>query len=505
MRQLAQRHALPVLALLGVVFALYGRTAEFHFVDWDDRHHVYANPAVVAPDTASVADRWLGRNIGYPLPITLATWRLDQALHGPDGVGTAKAVDGVGYHKSQLLIIVLFAGVLYLLAWLGTASPWAAALFGAVILAHPVVAEPLSWVTGRKDLLMALFTALTLMLLWRAGSHEPAAKPGKNRVHLWFWAGVCASLAMLSKPTGIALAPFFVWTVTLGTHHRPNAEERSPTIAIGLWLCALAAGIVVVGSLWHAELGGVGGKQGAPLNRVLHATGWHLRMLAAPSWLRAKYIVATPADIGLGEMLTGAAGLGFVTVSIVWRRQPVGWAAALALLAWLPVSNIVPLRRHIADSYVLVPWIVLAWGALMTAWRVERARRIVLLVAGGLVLLLGGRAVDQIETWRDSVHLWKQTLRHEPNSPQVCRMAGHGQYFENQKVAAMRTWHACAERYGPALFANNLAATALQVGDRAAAERWAKWILERRPGDPRALRYLHAARNQPSPSSGRRN
>ncbi len=488
------------MALFCLVAALYGRTASFHFVDWDDRHHVYANPAVVDPAAAHPLDRWLGRNIGYPLPLTLATWRLDRALYGPETLDAVRPAQGQGYHRTQLLWIFGFALALYGLGSVSIAPGWPAALFAGLVVAHPVAAEPLAWITGRKDLFVGIFAALTLLSLWRARVSDSAR---------WWWLATgFAVLAMASKPTGVCLAGFAVWAVTVGRPrgHRPASAAWVLVAA----LCGLAAVIIVVGSAWHLQLGGLetatpADTPGARLLRSLHATSWHLRMLAAPAWLRAKYVIETPTTFGVTELATAAVGAMTVGISWRWRHHVAGWAAAFALFAWLPVSNLVPLRRHVADSYMLLPWVALCWGVLGSiasrpapparSGRPQALPRPVLLVATGALLVLSLRAAPQIETWRDSVQLWKQTLRYEKDSPQVCRMAGHGLFFEGERHKALAMWEACAARFGPALFANNLAIAALQVGERDKARRWFQWILARRPNDQRAQRHLRALRS----------
>ena len=204
-----------------------------------------------------------------------------------------------------------------------------------------------------------------------------------------------------------------------------------------------------------------------------------------------------------------AAAVGVVALGISWRWRDrvAGWAAAFALFAWLPVSNLIPLRRHVADSYMLLPWMAICWGVLAStatrpapmtpSSRTEALPRAVLLAATAALLVLSLRAVPQIETWRDSVHLWKQTLRYEKDSPQVCRMAGHGLHFEGQPHNAVALWEACAARFGPALFANNLAIVAMQVGERDKARRWFQWILVRKPNDQRAKRHLRTLQSRP--------
>lgn len=494
-------HGLSLFALLCLVVVLYGPTVDFHFVNWDDRHHVYANPAVVAPETAPAVDRWLGKNIGYPLPLTLATWRLDRARFGPQSRAKMRPEMGKGYHQTQLIFIGFLALSLYLLGCVSVAPGWPAGVLAGLVLSHPLAVEPLVWITGRKDLLVAVFAVGTLASLWKARGVDTS-----EARRWWGLAGLLALLAMASKPTGISLAAFCLWVAVLGQQR----AGRTPRISwiITATLAGVAGVIVVVGSAWHQDVGGIQGDGGNPLLRSLHATSWHLQMLAAPAWLRAKYVLLPPEQLPTWELWIRVGGAALVGVALAvsalrWRRSPVGWAAAFGLAAWLPVSNLVPLRRHVADSYMLLPLIAVMWAGLAAAyaWGAQqgpRQTRWIALAGVGLIVVLSLKTAPQVQTWRTSVQLWEHTLEYEKNSPQVCRMAGHGLFFEGNKQGSLTLWEACIGRFGPELFANNVAVVALQLGQKAKARRWFSWVLKRHPNDERAARYLRRL-GPPSP------
>src|SRR5581483_5237916 len=87
---------LPALAL-ALVLAAFLPTLRFRFVNWDDDIHVQANRAVVDP-AAPLRERLLTPGLGYPIPVTVASYRLEHRLFG---------LAPAGYHAGNLLLHLL--------------------------------------------------------------------------------------------------------------------------------------------------------------------------------------------------------------------------------------------------------------------------------------------------------------------------------------------------------------------------------------------------------------
>ncbi|HTM45679.1 MAG TPA: hypothetical protein VL137_12025, partial [Polyangiaceae bacterium] len=187
---------LPLALVLALALVVFGPSLGFEFVEWDDPTFLTQNPLVIDAPHQSALDELLTPNLGYPIPFTVLTYRVENALFGVSNAAP--------YHFTNVLLHLLGIGLLYAVARRLKLSPVASAFAAAVFGLHPAVAESVSWVTGRKDLLM---TAATLGALWLILVPQPnPAVPAKpSRAVLASSALLCV-IALLSKPTGACAA-----------------------------------------------------------------------------------------------------------------------------------------------------------------------------------------------------------------------------------------------------------------------------------------------------------
>ena len=489
--------AVPVsltIALVGIVAAIYGRSCSFHFVNWDDGIHVYQNRSVMAPGEVGPAERWFPRTLGYPMPLTIATYRLDRWRVGaPRDFGPQ---DGAAFHATNVLI-----GALLVLAVLSLALqvlPWKAALAGTAVFAlHPVNTEMIAWISGRKDLL-ALALALVATTSWIRFLRTGAA---------WWSLGflVLGLSALAAKPSAVFLLPLALYLLWLSREGQVESGRGRWVTILPLAVLAVAAcAAVIVSYEWNRAVGGVEtpATWAAVPRRALWAFGRHMSLVLSPVALRARYL-ADPSGLSGYDLL---GGVTVVAALLGLRLAPRGINAiqlglAVGLLGYLPMSSLIPLRRYISTIYA-VP---LALGMVLVAAGVVcqhlgslrlLVRRIIAACAIALTLLLATLTWNQVGTWRDSVTLWQHQAALEPRNAMDCRMLGHAFGYEGDLEAAIKTYTACAHQFGLSAFANNLGVSHFMKGRYREAEKYFRWILQRDPDDRRARKYLGLIRER---------
>lgn len=457
-----------VLVLVAIGFV---RCLGFDFVNWDDDLHVLSNPAVLGHGTAR--DVWLTPSLGYAIPITLATYRLEYLL-----VGATPWL----YHLTNLLLHLAVCGLVYVVGrrvGLGIRGASVAMLaFGL----HPVVVEPVSWVSGRKDLLAAGL-ALAATLCFLAGS----ARRRPTRLVL---AAFLFALAAFAKPSVLAL-PLF-WALA--------TRERRP----GSWVAIGMAGLIAASA---AVLSWVGQRHAGALAtmppiltwlRQLHyALGYHLGLALLVQQPLAKHIPAEmpPAFDAAVDLFPVGVGL----LLWLWQRlrgDPSGNAARRGLLfaavAYLPSSGVVPLVRYIADSYVYLPLAGLAWavgaGAEQLAALLRPAWAWVLAAAAGLALCLACSTLSSV--WSNGISLWQSVHDRYPDSPQVCLNLGNAYFEAGRAQTALDVYTGCGRLFGPDYFAKNRAIALFVLGRQAEAAELLRALARRLPTDPVVRKYL---------------
>lgn len=486
----------PVLLLLVGAALLYGRTVEYPFVNWDDPLHVYRNPAILAPSTLTCAERWMPRQLGYPMPVTIGSYRLDAALHLNHRTKVSMS-DGAGFHLTNLLLALIITAAAYLLCVMLIGNRWAALLASGLFIVHPLLVEPVAWISGRKDLLSATLSLLAVGAWWRY------LHAGRRPWQLGLF-GLLGVAAMMSKPNAVYLVPFVLylgWCVP-----QPGGTASEPAVRGPGWRGIVVVGLLALASLalvwvardWNRAVGGVQSDLGVleTLRRVVWTLGFHLRLVVAPTILRPKYLVQ-PGAFDLYD-LVGVVVIVSSLALLLWRgRRGNAASAGLALFvcSYLPNSSVIPLRRHIADTYMLLPLLGLCIviGAAL-CWLFERGPRVLRAPAvAALVLLIAGLGALshlQVPIWSQSTRLWTRAMRFHPEQPKFCRMVGHAYNERGDHRRAIMTYRECARRHGWALLANNLAISHYLLGEYERAERLLRRILSDRPGDPRASKYL---------------
>jgi protein O-mannosyl-transferase len=445
--------------LLAIVLACVAPTLGFGLLAWDDRQHVSENAAVVDPSNAPARDLLLTPGLGYPIPLTVATYRAEHALFG---------LKPWVFHASNALLHVLVAAMSFVLARRMGLSPASATLAVVVFALHPVVAEPVSWISGRKDLLATAFALLALRCALGATRRARLLAPA------------CYLLGMLSKPSIAALCLPLVFAPLC---FRPAGDRRErwreftrvlPRLLpyVSVLLPIAAAG--VLGQAKHGALA----DTAVGLSRVRalwYALGHHLSLVLFWEPPTAKYLPtpwppAFDPRVDLSPLLVAmviAAALHLLRGAA--RRVAlfgVIWAAA----SYLPSSGaLVPLTRFLADSYLYCALIGLGWllGAILdgvaeaTAGRWRRlSAALPWLTAAALMPAF----LVSSERFVDDEQLWAHTMRRFPDHPRVCRQWANGVAYARGAVHGLAATDSCIARFGPGLFIDNRALLLSRIG-----------------------------------------
>ena len=296
------------------------------------------------------------------------------------------------------------------------AAAWATALLFA---AHPVHAESVAFISGRVDVLAALFIFV--------------AMGAARRRFRWSGVvvGVASLLAFLSKEIAVVL-PVLLALVWWGGAAEPAAlpaagagatpRKRWPLVQVG----AVAVAALLVLFLRQRALGGLlpssagesrtAGAALLPFKTIIFALG----SIFAPAPLLG--VEPDPARLGWGRLLVGTlVAAGFWVAAARWvpsARRPLGLAGAAGVAALLPVLNLLPQETalserllYLASAFLLVPVGVLATAAWKRPGRVRYAAGAVFaLVLVGLLCVSAWRA----KLWRSDLSIWQRAVHEEP-------------------------------------------------------------------------------------------
>jgi tetratricopeptide (TPR) repeat protein len=477
------RRALVAALLVTAVAATFGNVLQNEFV-YDDRLLILDSRAVRAPLDDLQA-------LGSYRPLRTLSYRLDYAIGG---------LDPRVFHLSNLVYHAVTVLLVRAVVERAGASPWAAAAGALLFAVHPVQTDAVTYAAGRRDVLCGLFFAAGFL----AYLHY---RQRKSRFALMM---VLTSyvLAILAKEMAITLPIVcFLYerfaTARAGAPrtHGPRREQMSRS---RLFAVLAVAGILVAGAAygrfvrrvvevtpWH------GGTPGSNLATVLRIWAHYLHLIVWPARLSADYSYrAFPVSTALldGRALAAAGLLSALALAAWWRWRRgdlAGFGAAWCAVTLLPVSHIIPYRELLAEHYLYVPMMGVAYvvaGALDAARTRAPRRRFVLAAVALVALAAAARTIVRNRDWRDTQRLWSATVATVPDCARARFNLGQA-YFERVRFDdAEREWLAAVAITPNDL--DTLVALAMlyyRQGRFDEAERWVTAALAGNADDVRVL------------------
>jgi tetratricopeptide (TPR) repeat protein len=400
-----------VLAAVALISAaLYLPATRYSFV-WDDDSLIAGNSLLAHSRPADIFSRgfWAGSpepvtgsGAAYYRPLVTLSFWLDQSLsrNNPHW-----------FHVVNLLLYALAAASVTLVLWELLHSGVWALLGGLLFAAHSSHVESVAFVSGRTDIMLALFTGLACFALLRSFRKH-------NR---WWWLGVppAFGLALLSKETAalfpllVALAPLLVgvrydrryWLLLLAT-----------VAVLAGYLFLRAAAVPVPIPVEHGV--GVWGRLAAVANTI----GLYIRMFFWPFEHRAKYPANDSFHVPTQNLLFALLFIVSVPLLALKRRfAATRWGYAWTIAFLLPVANIASIGPLAAERLLCLPSagivmvLVIALSRLLT-FRVK-TRKVVGAGLGVVIALLGVDTMARTRIWRNNETLFTAMVREAPEAP----------------------------------------------------------------------------------------
>ncbi len=411
---------------MGVAFA----RALFAGTIWDDEYLSVRNTHLSSWSGLRLlvsTDIWsssaLQERSGYYRPVASLSYALNRFVAG----NTAAA-----YHAGNVLLHVLVAMLVLRFLSVRKIATGSRAIACVVLFATlPLVAEPVSWIAGRYDL---LGTMLSLVVL------EANARRSRG------WAVPFAfAFAMLSKEP-FAAVPLLVFLDDVLVARRGVLREAPKYIA----LTAVLGGSFVLRALAHVppatQLLAQGGV--APLvSAYVFAWTTFGRLAVHPTDLCFFHTYVQPSSVVKALVLSA---LAFVTLASCWwwRRAPatsahgaVLFGVVWAIVMMVPGSLTAPTLQIIGDRYAYFPFVgaTIALAGLLESL----PRTSVLRLAPAALFALAGAQIVRLESRLGELQsedsMFHATLARDPDNFTTLSLLGNvlarrGRYAEAEET-----------------------------------------------------------------------
>jgi Flp pilus assembly protein TadD len=384
------RFGIWVLGFFLIGFAVFWNSLPAPFT-FDDDHAIVVNEQIRHISTS------LSRTEqGSPLagrPLVSLTFAINYALG---------ELNVRGYRFVNIAIHVINALLLFGIARKHVDQAAACAI-ALIWMVHPLVTEPVDYISQRTELMMATFFLATLYF-------------GGSRATM---SVICCALGMACKET-MVVAPIVVLlydrTFVFGSF-REALQRR------GRYYAALSATwLVLVVLLWTSPRGDSAGFTGASVSAwsyLLDQSAMIVRYLRLAFWPRGLVLdYGEPPHVTFGEVapyvLAVAALLAGTVVALV-RNSAVGFLGAWFFLTLAPTSSIMPISTEVgAERRMYLPLMAIVALVLPPVARAFMARAPFYL-AGGLVAgLLSIATIQRNAEYRSGLTLWQTVLDRWP-------------------------------------------------------------------------------------------
>ena len=365
------RPAVAVLLLSLLAMAIYANSLRNGFV-FDDLGLVVQNPTIrdirQLPGILGLAGHAAYR------PLRTASYAIDYYFFG---------LNPAGYHAVNILIHIVNGSLVFLTFRALVNRPWPALLAAILFIVHPIQADSVTYVSGRRDLIFTLFYLL--------GFYAFVRYRGAGQYRYLLLAAISYLLSLLSKEMAITLPLLcfcYDFILSLPVLNRPTTLSRWQALWEGFrtvirrhkWLYPPLAAVVVflagyfiffVNPSLQRKMWG--GGLWPTLLTSARIFAHYLKLLVFPITLNADYSYnAFPISYSLAEprvifalIVLVAAWWGIYRLLAEHR-----WAAFGGLwffITLLPVSQIIPHHELLAEHYLYLPsaGVFLAAGLLL--------------------------------------------------------------------------------------------------------------------------------------------
>jgi tetratricopeptide (TPR) repeat protein len=431
---------LLVLLFFGAFF-IYLPCLDYDFV-FDDHMLVADNPVIRSLPTALES---MLNPISYR-PVRTLSYAVDFAIGGGNPLF---------FHIANLLYHLMVLAALWLvLRAMGLRSPLVLVAL-AFFAIHPVHIDAVVYISGRRDLLAALFSLLSF---W---CYLEFRRTG--RVWLWIPLVGLFLLAFFSKEAGIVV-PILIFLYDYLEQLSRNQEASVPRALWEGWrqvwrrgrvyygimfgAGAFLAGYMVIGRTVTGKIGWWGGDLVTNFLTVAKIFWYYIFLLVAPVTLRADYSYDSfPISYDWADPLGLAAVVGVVLIIAALVLQALRGRFAIAFwglwffVTLLPMAHFIPHHELLAEHYLYLPSAGLCVLLALGLARLARWKRLMAVASG--ILFAAFLAVSgwiQMPAYANDLALFERVVSLAPRCVRANNFLGN-RYYELGNTAAAREYY----------------------------------------------------------------
>lgn len=454
---------LVVLILILLILAVYWPVQNYGFLNFDDDVYITKNSYVQSGITLDgLYWAFSTKYFGLWNPLIWISFMIEYHLFG---------FNAGGYHWTNVIFHIFNTILLFFLFRNLTGAVWRSAFVAALFAIHPINVESVAWIAERKNVLSTFFWMLTMLFYVRY-----VREPNWKRYLPIF---ICFALGLMSKPMLVTL-PFVLLLIDYWPLNRAalyTQEETNIAAAlksgreklsflvlekIPLFILSAISIYITLYSSIHTPSSEriiyISSMQ--RITNVFFSYVMYLKKLFWPGDLSIWYLYL---NVPIWQVILSIVILIIITVLVCgsfkkYPYLPVGWFWYLGTL--VPVIGIIQIASlTMADRYAYVPligiFVMIAWGAEQISSKAVYLKKIFIFAAVLIIVLLTVAALNQVKLWTNTVTLFENALKKDPNNYMAYHMMGKEAARKGENEKALSYYDTAVKirpRFYPAYF-----------------------------------------------------
>ena len=406
------------IILAGVLFAVYAKSLNNGFVDWDDNRCIYDNIQIRQLSPESLKAIFVPAAQEVPelyIPLTFLSYQIEYFFF---------KLDPFYYHLDNLILHIFNTLLVFWLVHLWSKGKWPAFLAALLFGLHPTHPESVVWATERRDVLSTFFFLASLICYSKFLI--------KKTICMYGFCLATFLLSLFSKPMAVTLP---VILLLMDYKARRPFDKSSLMEKIPFGILSLIFSLLTV-HLQHGAL-----ESGIPFWKnipfVIKTVVFYLGKFILPVRLSTMY--SDPASWNISwnfamYLVVFFAVATLVYVSRKWTREIV-FGFSFFIVTLLPTfpATLPPLHFFAADRYLYLPSVGLLYIAVLGIAKVYSSnsgfplqfKKAAILVAVGFVtLFFCWGSYHRSLAWKNSETVALDALRHYPRAVDAYAMLG---------------------------------------------------------------------------------
>ena len=389
------RLVVAVIFITIVVMVTHNSSIEggFHF---DDDHSIVENPHIRSLENIPIFftdPSMFSSNEGSAMyrPLLLTTFALNYAWGGyrPEG-----------YLRVNLALHILVCVLSFFCNRL-VGIPFVPSFIGSMLFAvHPLVVEPINYVSARSTSLALFFALISMILYVRSGVLSAVGST------------VCYGFALCAKST-VIMFPFLLMLIDR-SHETKSIQARWYKI-VGLFVVSIIYILITRSLIYEAVLD-------SPVRTLLEqvctqikAIVYYLHLAIGMQGQSVDHAFNVGRFGDWSVIFSGILILSIVLISVrclFFKSTVYSWYFSWIAL-WLIPTLVVPLNMLVNERRLYEPLIALCVGFSISLCRLSNKKRMVF--SALLFVVLITMSVKRTEVWKDENILWEDASSKGPN------------------------------------------------------------------------------------------